>query len=52
MKNRQIRKYGDTWIIKLAPIDSKDYSLKEGDFIDIETALILHTQKQKGGLKK
>lgn len=44
MKNRQIRKYGDTWVIKLAPIDHKDYNLDEGDMIDLESSLLLHVQ--------
>ena len=44
MKNRQIKKYGDTWVIKLAPIDHKDYDLHEGDMIDIESSLFLHIQ--------
>lgn len=46
MKNRQIRKYGDTWIIKLSPIDHKDYNLHEGDMIDIESSLLLHIQNK------
>ena len=52
MKNRQIKKYGDSWVIKLAPIDHKDYELEEGDMIDLETSLLLHVEKKKGGKRK
>ena len=52
MKNRPVKKIGNSWFIKLAPIDHKDYHLEEGDMLDIETALLLHTEKQKGGKRK
>jgi hypothetical protein len=42
MKNRQVVKYGSSWFIRLAPIDMKDYSLQDGDMIDLESALMLH----------
>jgi len=47
MKNRQIVKYGTSWLIRLAPIDMKDFNLTEGDMIDIESALMLHQEKSK-----
>ena len=36
MRQRIIKKYGDSWVIKLAPIDMKDFDLKDGDEVDIE----------------
>jgi hypothetical protein len=44
---REIKKYGDTWIIKLNPIDATDYKLVEGDMVDIEELNLL-----KEGVKK
>jgi hypothetical protein len=41
---RKIRKYGDTWVIKLNPIDAKDFDLKEEMDIDIESTLLCHLQ--------
>ena len=39
MRKRTIKKYGNTWIIKLEPSDVKDFKLKEGDVVDIEESL-------------
>ena len=44
MKNRPIRKIGNSWFIRLAPVDIKDYNIEEGDEIDIEPSLFLHIQ--------
>jgi len=43
---RTIKKYGDTWIIKLMPIDAVDFGIKEGDEVDIENIIILKTKKE------
>lgn len=44
MKNRPIKKIGNSWFIRLAQIDVKDYQLQEGDEIDLEPSLFLHIQ--------
>ena len=44
MRKRTIKKYGNTWIIKLEPSDVKDFKLKEGDVVDIED---LNMEKKK-----
>lgn len=36
MRKREIKKYGNTFVIKLSPNDLEDLNLKEGDFVDIE----------------
>jgi formylmethanofuran dehydrogenase subunit D len=38
---RQIKKYGDTWVIKLNPIDAVDFNLEEGDEVEVEGMLSL-----------
>lgn len=43
---REIKKYGDSWIIKLNPIDAKDFDLKEGEEIDIEDMIVKRKRKQ------
>ena len=37
MKKRQIKKYGNTHAVKLEPADLKDYDLKEGSELDMES---------------
>lgn len=39
MKKRQIKKYGGSHAVKLEPIDLQDNNLKEGDELDLESAL-------------
>lgn len=39
MRKRTIKKYGNTWVIKLEPSDVKDFELKEGDVVDIEESM-------------
>ena len=46
MRKRQIKKYGNTWIIKLVPSDIKDFELKEGDEVDIEDVEIIKSKKR------
>ena len=47
MKNRLIRKYGNSYIIRLSPIDIKDYNIKLGDYIDLEPSLFLYSQEKQ-----
>ena len=35
-RKRLIRKYGDTFVIKLIPQDMKDLGFEEGDEVDID----------------
>lgn len=44
---REIKKYGDTWIIKLNPVDAIDFQLKEGDQVDIEDIIIKKRRSKK-----
>lgn len=44
---RTIKKYGDTWVIKLNPIDAVDFGLEEGDQIDIEDITILKNKQRR-----
>lgn len=41
MRKRIIKKYGNTWIIKLESSDVKDFGLKEGDIVDIDDLNLL-----------
>lgn len=52
MKKRPIRKIGNSWFIRLAPVDVKDYQIEEGDEIDIEPSLFLHIHPQVKKEKK
>jgi hypothetical protein len=36
MRKRTIKKYGNTWVIKLETSDVKDFGLIEGDIVDID----------------
>lgn len=36
MRKRTIKKYGDTWIIKLDPADVRDFGLVEGDQVNLD----------------
>lgn len=46
-RNREIKKYGNTWIIKLESIDVEDLDLKEGDIVDIEDLVTNKKGKKK-----
>ena len=39
MRKRTIKKYGNTWVIKLESSDVKDFNLKEGDVVNIEESM-------------
>lgn len=44
---REIKKYGDTWVIKLNPIDISDFGLVEGDKVDIDDLELLKQKSKK-----
>jgi len=39
VRYRQLKKYGNTWVIPLTVKDVEDLNLKAGDLIDIEDAV-------------
>jgi hypothetical protein len=41
MRKRTIKKYGNTWVIKLESFDVKDFGLIEGDIVDIDDLNLL-----------
>ena len=45
MKKRTIKKYGNTYVVKLEVADIKDYNLKPGEELDLEDAI------KKGNVK-
>jgi len=47
MRRREIKKYGDSFVIKLFPIDIQDFNLSVGDTVDIED--LVKTTIKKGG---
>jgi len=47
MRNRIIRKVGNSWYIKLEPTDIKDFNLNLHDLVDIEEALKNAHSKKK-----
>jgi len=47
MRLRQIKQYGNTWVIKLEPTDMVDFGLKEGEKVDIEDLFILEETNKK-----
>lgn len=49
MRLRQIKKYGNTWVVKLETADIEDYGIIEGDKVDIEDLSLL---KEKRGKSK
>ena len=42
---RTIKKYGDTWVIKLMPLDAVDLELNIGDEVDVEDMVIIRRKK-------
>jgi hypothetical protein len=46
MRKRFIKKYGNTWIIKLELSDIFDYDLQEGDIVDVEDILKIKLKKE------
>lgn len=54
MRNRIVKKIGNSWFIKLEPTDIKDFNLKVYDLVDIEDSLenVSAKKKHKEGKKK
>ena len=36
MRKRKIGRYGNAWVIKLSPVDIKDFGIVDGDEVDID----------------
>ena len=47
MRKRTIKKYGNTWVIKLESSDVKDFELVEGDQVDIDDLNLLECKEVK-----
>ncbi len=47
MRKRYIKKYGNTWVIKLDTSDVNDFELVEGDCIDLDELNLLECRKEK-----
>ena len=47
MRKREIKKYGNTWIIKLDTTDINDFQLVEGDMVDIDDLGLLEVVKRR-----
>jgi antitoxin component of MazEF toxin-antitoxin module len=47
MRRRTIKKYGNSYAIKLEPTDMDDFGLVEGDIVDIDDLNLLECKKEK-----
>ena len=47
MRQRKIKKIGNSWFVQLNPVDLTDYEMKEGDIVDIEDCLVIHYNAKK-----
>jgi len=45
MRKRTIKKYGNTWVIKLETSDVKDFGLVEGDQVDVDDLNLLECKR-------
>ena len=45
MRKRYIKKYGNTWVIKLDTSDIKDFGFVEGDCIDLDELNLLELKE-------
>ena len=45
MRVRQIKKYGNSFVIRLSPDDLKDLDLKENDSVDIDEIIKVEEEK-------
>ena len=52
MKKREIKKYGNSYAVKLEPADIKDYNLLEGNQLDMEETLNIGKIINKEDVKK
>lgn len=48
---REIGRYGNAWIIKLSPVDVRDFNIKEGDKVDLEDMIIKTKRGKKDGAR-
>jgi len=44
---RQIKKWGNSFVVVLTSVDVKDLGIKEGDWMNIEDSIILSDQLKK-----
>ena len=52
-REREVRKIGNSWFVKLNPIDIEDFKLEIGDKLDLEDCLIInHGRKKKHGKRE
>jgi antitoxin component of MazEF toxin-antitoxin module len=47
MRKRTIKKYGNTWVIKLETSDVRDFELKEGQEVDIDDLNLIKSKENK-----
>lgn len=52
MKKRQVKKYGNTFAIKLETADIKDFKLKEGQWIDVDLEKTFENYKPNEQIKR
>ena len=52
MIKRQIKKYGNTFAIKLEVADMKDFKLKEGQWISVDLEQIFKSSNSNGQVKR
>ncbi len=48
-RKRQIKRYGNTWVIKLSPSDVIDFGLVENDVVDIDDLNLLEEGVKEDG---
>ena len=48
MRKRKVMNYAGMWVIKLAPVDVKDFGLVEGDEVDIDDLNLIKEEKEDG----
>ena len=46
MRLRTIKKYGDSYAIKLEPADIRDFNLSVGQKVDIEDMIVRQVEKE------
>ena len=47
MRRRTIKKYGNTWVIKLETGDVIDFGLVEGDIVDIDDLNLIEVKEKR-----
>lgn len=51
MRKREIKKYGNTWVIKLDTTDVNDFGLVEGDIVDIDDLNLMEVVNKRRKVK-